>query len=281
MTVQRKRHTGAFHRNGTIRGQKQSGGVAHLFDALAAHVEAADLVGRAEAVLHGAQHAQRRLGVTFELAHHVDQMFQGTRSGDRTVLRDMADQQYRNVKRLRGVDQCARHFAHLGGAAGDAVDVLRNDGLCGIHDRQRRPDLFDQAQYRSQIGGGGQQHVWFDRIDAGGAHAHLCLRFLAGNIQDDVAVTMIGDLARHIARRFQQQRRFADAGLACDQRHRSGNDAGAQHTVEFEKPVGILDMFSVPISVIGLAAEEGTAPDCVRDVRPGAAVREAAEGRAS
>ena len=40
-------------------------------------------------------------------------------------------------------------------------------------------------------------------------------------------------------------------------------------------------MFSVPISVIGLAAEEGTAPDCVRDVRPGAAVREAAEGRAS
>lgn len=48
-----------------------------------------------------------------------------------------------------------------------------------------------------------------------------------------------------------------------------------------EKPVGILDMFSVPISVIGLAAEEGTAPDCVRDVRPGAAVREAAEGRAS
>ena len=46
-------------------------------------------------------------------------------------------------------------------------------------------------------------------------------------------------------------------------------------------PVSILEMFSVLISVIGFAAESGTACDSVRDVRPGAAVRDDAEGRAS
>ena len=47
------------------------------------------------------------------------------------------------------------------------------------------------------------------------------------------------------------------------------------------KPVLILEMFSVPISVMGFAAEAGTVCDCVRDVRPGAAVRFEAAGRAS
>lgn len=47
------------------------------------------------------------------------------------------------------------------------------------------------------------------------------------------------------------------------------------------KPVLILEMFSVPISVMGFAVEAGTVCDCVRDVRPGAAVRFEAAGRAS
>ena len=41
-----------------------------------------------------------------------------------------------------------------------------------------------------------------------------------------------------------------------------------------ENPVAILEMFSVPMSVIGLAADDATGCDCVREVRPGAAVRE-------
>ena len=48
-----------------------------------------------------------------------------------------------------------------------------------------------------------------------------------------------------------------------------------------ENPVAILEMFSVPMSVIGLAADDATGCDCVREVRPGAAVREPAAGRAS
>ena len=48
-----------------------------------------------------------------------------------------------------------------------------------------------------------------------------------------------------------------------------------------ENPVAIRETFSVPISVIGLASDAVTGCGCVRDVRPGAAVRTPADGRAS
>ena len=39
--------------------------------------------------------------------------------------------------------------------------------------------------------------------------------------------------ARHVRRRLQQQRRLADAGLAAEQHERSGDDAAAEHAIEF------------------------------------------------
>ena len=149
MTVQREGHARALHRRGICgigRGKKQSGRVRHLFDAFAAHIETADLISRAETVFHRAQHTQCGFGVALELADHINQMFQRAWAGNRPVFGDMADQQYRNIKRFGGVDQRARHFAHLSRASGDAIDFLRDDGLRGIDDGQRRLALFDKPQ---------------------------------------------------------------------------------------------------------------------------------------
>ena len=63
-------------------GQEQPGRVGHLFYALAAHIEAANLVGGTEPVFHRVQHTQRGLRIAFELADHIDQMFQCARPGD-------------------------------------------------------------------------------------------------------------------------------------------------------------------------------------------------------
>ena len=161
MPIQCERHTGAFHgcRVGRIRAvsrQEQSGGIGDLFDALTAHVETADFIGRTKTILHRSQHSQRGLAVAFELADHIDQMLQCARACNRTILGHMTNQKYWNVKCLSGIYQRACHFAHLSRTAGNAIDLLRDDGLRRIHNGQGRLVLFDQPQYCGQVGGGGQ-----------------------------------------------------------------------------------------------------------------------------
>ena len=155
MAVQRERHARALH---TFVGgrQEQSRGIADLLDALATHIETPDLIRRPEPVLHRPQHTQRRFRIALELAYHIHQMLQRARAGDGPVLGDMPDQEHGDVQRLRRVDQRARHLAHLRGAAGDAINVLRDDGLRRIHDRQCRPRPLDQPQHGGEIGGGRQ-----------------------------------------------------------------------------------------------------------------------------
>ena len=58
------------------------------------------------------------------------------------------------------------------------------------------------------------------------AHAHLGRRLLAGEIDDGEA-----DLGKS-GRRLQQERRFADAGIAADQHGRARHQAAAEHPVE-------------------------------------------------
>ena len=233
MPVQCERHAGALHRRLGI-GQEQPGGVGHLRHALAAHIEAAYLVGRAEAVLHRTQHAQGGLGVALELADHIHQMLQRARPGDRPVLGHMPYQQHRHVQAFGRVDQGARHLAHLRGAAGDAIDLLGDDGLRRIDDGQRRALPLDQPQHGRQIGGGGQQQIRGHRVDACSPHAHLRLGLLAGQIQHGAIRMPLG----HGAGGLQQQGGFADAGLSCDERDRSGHDAAAEDPVEFAEPGG-------------------------------------------
>ena len=60
-----------------------------------------------------------------------------------------------------------------------------------------------------------------------GAQPHLRHGFLAGNI--DGAMAGAGEGGGDL----QQQRRFADAGIAAEQQHRAAHQAAAGHAVEF------------------------------------------------
>ena len=56
---------------------------------LPGHLEHADLIGRAKAVLDGAQNAELMAAFALEIKHSVDHMFDNTRPGDLAVLGDM------------------------------------------------------------------------------------------------------------------------------------------------------------------------------------------------
>ena len=66
-----------------VAGDEQPGGVGDRDDAVAGQVEAADLVDRAEAVLDRADHPQPRAALALELQHHVDEVLEHPRAGDR------------------------------------------------------------------------------------------------------------------------------------------------------------------------------------------------------
>ena len=56
------------------------------------------------------------------------------------------------------------------------------------------------------------------------------LRFLAGCVEPRP------DRVREVRGRLQEQRGFADAGLAAEQHERTGHDAAAEHAIELVDP---------------------------------------------
>ena len=117
---------------------EQAGRVGDRGDAVGAEVEAADLVDRAEAVLHRPHHPEPRVAVALEVQHHVDEVLEHARAGDRAVLGDVADEHGGDVAGLGHPDQRGGDLLDLGDAAGDALDARGADGLDRVDDQQRR-----------------------------------------------------------------------------------------------------------------------------------------------
>ena len=73
-------------------GEEERGGVGDLGEAGAGHLEDADLVGGAEAVLDRAQDAELVAALALEVEHGVDHVLDHARAGDLAVLGDVADE---------------------------------------------------------------------------------------------------------------------------------------------------------------------------------------------
>ena len=72
--------------------EEQLGRIGHTGEPGPGHLEQPELVGRAEAVLDGAQHAQRVVAVALEREHGVDDVLEHSRAGERAVLGDVTDE---------------------------------------------------------------------------------------------------------------------------------------------------------------------------------------------
>ena len=168
VTVRQVPGTGSARR---VRNSPE--GSASAGDALVVQLEAADLVGRPVAVLHAAHQAQPGVPVALELQHHVDQMLQQPRAGDRAVLGDVADQQRGHAALLGGADQRGRHLAHLGHPAGRAVHLGRGHRLHRVQHQQRGLHRVQVAEHGGQVRLGREIQLVVQRADAVGAQPHL------------------------------------------------------------------------------------------------------------
>ena len=117
-------------------GQEQGGGVGHRHQARLGHLEHADLVGRAEAVLDRAQDAELVAALALEIEHGVDHVLEHARAGDLAVLGDVADQQQGAAALLGEADQRLGGGAQLGDGAGRLLEPVDPHGLDRIDDQQ-------------------------------------------------------------------------------------------------------------------------------------------------
>ena len=162
---------------------EEAGRVGRRPDALGGQVEAADLVDRAVAVLHRADHAEAGVAVALEVEDDVDEVLEHARAGDRAVLGHVADEHRGDVAGLGDPDQRGRDLLDLGDAAGHAVDAGGADGLHGVDHQQRRPDLLDVGEHRAEVGLGGEEQLVVDAAGAVGAQPHLRRGLLAGDVE--------------------------------------------------------------------------------------------------
>ena len=89
-------------------GEEQFGRIGDFAQARAGHLEHADLVGRAEAVLHRAQDAELVRAFALEGEHGIDHVLDHARAGDLAVLGDVADQDDGGAGALGEADQRLR-----------------------------------------------------------------------------------------------------------------------------------------------------------------------------
>src|SRR5262249_27795766 len=150
-------------------------------DAALVHLEAAHLVGRAEPVLHPPHHPQRRVLVALEVQHDVHQVLQHAGPGDLSVLRDVPDQYRRDAALFRHGYQYRGDAPDLRDTAGHTVDAGGGDGLHRVEHEQPRLDRVEVAEYRAEVGLGGEVQPLVQRTDAFGAQPHLAHRLLAAD----------------------------------------------------------------------------------------------------
>jgi len=219
------RHPGRAGRQEQPRrvGQRLQAGLGHL--------EAADLVGRAEAVLGAAHKAQGVVLVAFEVEDHVDQVLEGLGAGDGAVLGDLADQEGGDRALLGQADQLGGDLTDLPDPAGGAGQLRVGHGLDRVDHHDGRLDLLDQGADGAEVGLGGQQQRGVEGPETLGPQADLLARLLGADVQHR---PVLGQAGQHP----QEQGRLADAGLAGQQHHRPGDQAAAQDPVELPDPGG-------------------------------------------
>ena len=117
-----------------------------------AHLEHADLVGRAEAVLERAQRAVGALALALELQHAVDEVLEHARAGERALLGHVADEQHRDVARLGEPRDAVGDLAHLADRAGRAGQLGRVQRLHRVDHADLGPLGLERGEHGVEVG---------------------------------------------------------------------------------------------------------------------------------
>ncbi len=194
------------------------------FEAALGHLEDAELVRRAEPVLHCSEHAVGAVAVALEREHAVDEVLEDAGARDGAVLRDVPDDEDRNALLLCDAQQPRGRLAHLGNRARSGAELRSVEGLDRVDDAHLRALALERRADEIEIRLGEDQHL-ARSAEPLGPELHLGGRLLAGDQRGLPLVT-------HRPQRHQEQRRLADAGVAAHQHERRGDEAAPEHAVE-------------------------------------------------
>ena len=131
-----------------ILAQKKARRVEHLAQPAVAHLEDADLVRGAEAVLHGAQDPEIAGVLAFEIQHRVDHVLENARTGERPVLGDVSHEEDRDLQALGDGDELGGDLAHLADAARRGLQRRGRHRLDRVDDDRERPQPADLREHR-------------------------------------------------------------------------------------------------------------------------------------
>ena len=115
------------------------------------HHEDADLVGAAETVFVRAHDAILRAVLALEVQDRIDEVLEQSRPRDRTVFRDVTDDEGRAIGTLRELHQRGRAIAYLRDASRERFHAGQRHRLNGIDDERARTDAFERVEDRTQI----------------------------------------------------------------------------------------------------------------------------------
>ena len=152
-------------------------------------------------------------------------MLQHPRACQRAFLGHVAHQEDCRATLLGIAHQQRRTFTHLRHPARGGLQLFGEDGLDGVDHHYPWLFLTGGGDDGFDAGFGHDLELVLGKAQTPGAHGHLLLRLLAGDVQRRHAD---GDVAQGL----QQDRRFADPRVATDQDHGAIDQATAQHTVE-------------------------------------------------
>ena len=154
------------------------------------HLEDAELVRRAEAVLDGAQDAVRAVAVALEVEDAVDEVLEHARARDGALLRHVADEEGRDALLLGDAEEAAGRLAHLADRAGRRAELGRVERLHGVDHADLGPLALERRADLVEVRLGEDADV-ARAAQAVGAELHLRRGLLAGD-EDDLS---LGDMA--------------------------------------------------------------------------------------
>src|SRR5690606_11416980 len=201
----------------------------HLSEPFLCHDEEAQLVRRAEAVLHAPDDAVTTARVALEIAHRVDHVLEPPRARDRTLLRHVADEKCRDVVRLRDTNELCRALPALADGSRRGLERLAIERLYGIDHERRGRRAFELAEHRVDAGFREKLDRRVPAAEPSRPERDLVERFLARHVARRT-------FRREARERLEQQGRLADARVSAEEHDRSRHEPAAENAIELAEP---------------------------------------------
>ena len=183
--------------------EEERRGVGDLGQPRAGHLEDADLVGGAEAVLDGAQDAELVPALAFEVEHRVHHVLDHAGARDLSLLGDVAHEHHGQPAALCEGGELVRAGADLRDRARRALHRVEPHGLDRVDHGDPGALALQRGQDVAQVGLGGEPDGRVAQAQALRAHPDLRRGLLAR------------DVGRPAAPRGRRRRRPGGAGWTC------------------------------------------------------------------